>query len=192
MIALKSISFILWNMLLGTLILLSIDWLLFNKKSRKFLWWHIPLTPGFVVKKRDWLFNKARDMLHDYLEQAENKRDKTGYLSKWERQVRQFVFEKAEFVNGWPLLPQKLKDKIRNMLADSVKEIASKILRRTIPHLIEQWRVEHRIDEFDTKFDIDFLKKYWRKYVLKYSLWFFWVANFLIGIMNMIWYLILL
>lgn len=191
MIALKSISFIIWNMLLGTLLLYSVDWFLFNKKRRHFLGMHIPLTPGFVVRKREWLFNKARDLLHDYLEQAENKQDKSGYLSKWEQKVRDVVYEKAEFVNGWPLLPQKLKDKIRNLLADSVKEIASKILRRTVPHLIEQWRVEHRIDEFDAKFDVAFLKKYWRKYVFKYSLWFFWAINFLIGIMNMIWFLIL-
>jgi hypothetical protein len=178
-------------MLLGTLLLYSVDWFLFNKKRRHFLGMHIPLTPGFVVRMREWLFNKARDLLHDYLEQAENKQDKSGYLSKWEQKVRDVVYEKAEFVNGWPLLPQKLKDKIRNLLADSVKEIASKILRRTVPHLIEQWRVEHRIDEFDAKFDVAFLKKYWRKYVFKYSLWFFWAINFLIGIMNMIWFLIL-
>lgn len=96
-------------MLLGTLLLYSVDWFLFNKKRRHFLGMHIPLTPGFVVRMREWLFNKARDLLHDYLEQAENKQDKSGYLSKWEQKVRDVVYEKAEFVNGWPLLPQNSK-----------------------------------------------------------------------------------
>lgn len=179
-------------MALGTLLLYSLDWFLFNLKRRYCFKMHVPLTPGFIVKKREWLFNKVKDILHDYLEQAENKQDKSGYLSKWERMVRRFVYGKAEFVMNWPLLPKKLKEKIRNMLADSVKEIASKLLRRIVPHMLEQWRVEHRIDDFDEQFDALFLRKYWRKYVLKYLLWFFWAINFLIGIMNMIWFLIMI
>lgn len=192
MIALKSLSFILWNMALGTLLLYSLDWFLFNLKSRRFLGMHIPLTPGFIVKKREWVFNKVRDLLQDYLEQAENKQDKSGYLAKWEQKIRNFVYDKAVFVNSWPLIPQKLKDKIRNLIADSVKEIASKLLRRTVPHMLEQLRVEHRIDDFDEQFDVLFLRKYWRKYGLKYLMWLFWAINFLVGIMNMIWFLIMI
>ncbi len=179
-------------MALGTLLLYSLDWFLFNLKSRRFLGMHIPLTPGFIVKKREWVFNKVRDLLQDYLEQAENKQDKSGYLAKWEQKIRNFVYDKAVFVNSWPLIPQKLKDKIRNLIADSVKEIASKLLRRTVPHMLEQLRVEHRIDDFDEQFDVLFLRKYWRKYGLKYLMWLFWAINFLVGIMNMIWFLIMI
>ena len=178
-------------MAIGTLILLKIDWLLFNLKRRRFLGIHIPFTPGFVVRKREWLFNKARDILHDYLEQAEDKLRKNGYLAKWEKLVRETVYAKTNFVDEWKFLPRKWKDKIHDLIADSVKDIVSKILRRTVPHFVEQWRVEHRIDEFDEQFNAEYLRKYWRKYVLKYMLYAFLAINFLIGITNLIWFLII-
>jgi len=191
MIFLKSLTFILWNMAIGTIIVLKVDWLLFNLKRRKFLGIHIPFTPGFVVSKREWVFNKARDILHDYLEQAEDKLRKNGYLAKWERLVRDTVYDKTNFVDEWMFLPRKWKDKIHDLIANSVKDIVSKILRRTVPHFVEQWRIEHRIDEFDEQFNAEFLRKYWRKYVLKYMLYAILAINFLIGITNLIWFLII-
>lgn len=191
MLFLKSLSFILWNMALGTLILLILDWFLFNLRHRKLFGMHIPLTPGFVIRKREWLFDKVRDILQDYLEQAEDKLRRSGYIAKWERLIRDAVFDKCTFIDDWKLLPKKWKDKIRNFLADSVKDIASKILRRTIPHFIETWRIEHRIDDYDEQFNAEFLRFYWRKYVLKYLCYAFLVLNFLIGISNLIWFLII-
>jgi len=191
MIFLKSLTFILWNIALGTLIILKVDWLLFNLKRRRFLGIHIPFTPGFVVRKREWVFNKVRDILHDYLEQAEDKLRKNGYLAKWEKLVRDTIYAKTAFVDDWKLMPGKWKEKIHNMIADSVRDIVSKILRRTVPHFIEQWRLEHRIDDIDEQFSAEFLRKYWRKYVLKYVLLAFLVINFLVGISNLIWFLII-
>jgi hypothetical protein len=142
-------------------------------------------------QQTEWVFNKARDILHDYLEQAEDKLRKNGYLAKWERLVRDTVYDKTNFVDEWMFLPRKWKDKIHDLIANSVKDIVSKILRRTVPHFVEQWRIEHRIDEFDEQFNAEFLRKYWRKYVLKYMLYAFLAINFLIGITNLIWFLII-
>lgn len=187
---LKSLTFIPWNVILGLIIVWFLNWFLFNRKARYLFGWKLPLTPGFLVSKREWIFNKARDILHDYLEQAGDYARKNGYLAKWEKIVRDTVFEKTGFIDDWPLLPKSIKDKLHNKLAEISKGIASGILRKTVPHLIEQWRIEHKIDDFDEQFSIEFFYGYFRKYVYKPLIYIFIALNVLIGLSNMIWYLI--
>lgn len=191
MIFLKSLTFILWNIALGLLIINLLRWFLFNHKSRFIFGMHIPLTPGFLVAKRDWVFNKVRAILHDYLDQADRISDSFGYLAKWEKLVFDTIWEKAKFVDGWKLLPRSWKHKIRTMIAQASKDIARKILRQVIPKLIELMQIEHRIDDFDEQFSNKIIRQYYNKYVHKYLLYFFLAVNFLIGISNMIWYIII-
>lgn len=149
------------------------------------------LTPGFIVRKREWIFGKARDILHDYLRQADNPNLKDGYIYKWEQKVRDFLWEKTAFVDSWPLIPAKTKDSIRRKITDAFTAIVSKILRTTVPRFLEQWRVEHRIDDYDFQFSIDFFYKYYNLYVHKYLLYLFLAINLIIGVENMILYLII-
>jgi len=191
MIFLKSLLFIVWNILVGASIIFLIRWLLFNVKSRFVFGMHIPLTPGFVIAKRDWLFNKVRAILHDYLDQVDKIADKYGYLSKWEQLVYDTVMEKADFVDDWKLLPRSWKQKIKTMLAQTAQKFARKIFRALIPKLIEQMQVEHRIDDLDEQFSSKIIRQYYNRYVHKYLLYVFIAVNFLIGITNMILYLII-
>lgn len=191
MIFLKSLLFIAWNMALGLSLVMLFRWLLFNSKPRYIFGKRIPLTPGFFVAKRDWVFGKARDLLHDYLEQAADPMHKTGYLHKWLGKIRQFLWQKTDFVSEWKFLPGKLKTTIRTKIVDSFAGLANNLLRKTVPRLIEQLRVEHRIDDYDFQFSIEFFYGYFRKYVYKPLLIAFAAVNFIIGIMNMILYLII-
>ena len=191
MIFLKGLLFILWNIALGSLLIYSIKWFLFNPKPRKFLGIRNPLTPGFLVRKRDWLFNKGRDLLHDYLEQASNEAMKNGYLHSWEEQIWKTAWEKTDFVDEWKFMPNSIKNKIHEAIAGLAKSMGSKILRKTVPHFIEQLRLEHKIDELDAQFSIEFIYKYFRQYVYKPLLLAFLAINFIIGLMNMILYLII-
>ncbi len=187
---LRAIGFIAWNMLIGCILLWAINWFLFNKRRRYLFKLHIPGTPGFLVRKREWIFTKARDILHDYLSQAEDSLRRNGYLARWEAMVRDTVWEKTSFVDEWKFMPGNWKEKIHNKIADAVKDIVSSILRKTVPRFIEMWRIEHRIDEFDDKFSIEFIYRYWRRYVFRPVLYGILALNLLIGINNMIYYLI--
>ncbi len=109
MIFLKSLTFIVWNVILGCILLFMLKWLLFNRKARYIFGIRIPLTPGFLVAKRDWLFDKVRDLVQDYLDQAANPYYKDGYLSKWIKQIRHFIWDKTDFVDGWVFIPVKFK-----------------------------------------------------------------------------------
>lgn len=191
MLFLQSLLFIVWNMVLGLLVIYFAKWLLFNSKPRYIFGKKIWFTPGFIVRKREWLFNKARFILHDYLAQAEDSRSRHGYLAKWEQQAHDFLWEKTEFVDGWRFMPAKLKAGIRKKIVDAFAGMVSKLLRKTIPRLAEQLRVEHRIDDYDFQFSIDFFRKYYDKYVHKYLIYFFLAVNFVIGVANMILFLII-
>lgn len=191
MLFLKSLLFIVLNVGLGLLFVYLGKWFLFNPRQRRIFGARNPLTPGFLVRKRDWVFNKARDLLHDYLEQAGNANVKSGYLYNLEEQVRQKVWEQTSFVDGWPLLPGGLKDRIREAAASAVRGIAGKVLRRTVPHLIEQWRLEHRIDEFDDQFSLEFLYKNFRQYLYIPLLKIVGGITLVLGIINMVLFLIL-
>ncbi len=191
MIFLKSLLFIAWNMALGLSLVMLFRWLLFNSKPRYILGKRIPLTPGFFVAKRDWVFSKVRDILHDYLEQAADPLHKTGYLFKWLGRIRQFLWQKTDFVAEWKFLPGKLKTTIRTKIVDSFASLANNLLRKTVPRLIEQLRVEHRIDDYDFQFSVEFFYGYFRKYVYKPLLIAFAALNFIIGVMNMILYLVI-
>jgi uncharacterized membrane protein YheB (UPF0754 family) len=191
MIFLKSLLFIVWNIAIGLALIFLLRWLLFNLKSRFIFGVHIPLTPGFITSKRDWVFNKVRAILHDYLDQVDRVTDQFGYLAKWEKLVYDTVLEKVQFMEGWKLLPHSWKDRIKTMLAKAAKDIARKILRHLIPKLIEQLQVEKRIDDFDEQFSAKIIRRYYNQYVHKYLVYVFLALNFLIGISNMILYLII-
>ncbi len=191
MIFLKSLSFIVWNIALGLSLVYLIKWLLFNAKARYIFGKRILLTPGFLVAKREWLFSKARDILHDYLDQAANPTRNTGYLNKWLNQIKSFLWEKTDFVQQWRILPAKLKDNIRNKIVDAFTSLAANLLRKTIPRMIEQLRIEHRIDDYDFQFSIEFFYGYFRKYVYKPMILAFIALNFIIGVLNMILFLII-
>jgi len=191
MLFLRSLLFIVWNIALGLMVIYFIRWFLFNSKARYFFGKRCFLTPGLIVRKREWIFGKARDLLHDYLRQAEDTGMKEGYIFQWEQKVRDFLWEKTSFVDAWPLLSAKMKDSIRRKVVDAFTGIVSKLLRKTVPRFLEQWRIEHRIDDYDFQFSIDFFRKYYNLYVHKYLLYIFLAFNFIIGVENMILYLII-
>lgn len=190
MLFLKSLLFIVWNIGWGLLLVYMLRWFLFNSRPRYFFGKRCIITPGLIVRKREWLFVKARDLLHDYLRQAEDPHLPDGYIKAWEKKIHDFLWEKTAFVDSWPFLPAKLKHTIRTKIVDAFTGMASKLLRNTVPRLLEQWRVEHRIDDYDFQFSSDFFLTYYNRYVHKYLAYFFIAVNLIIGIMNGILYLI--
>lgn len=191
MLFLRSLLFILWNVSIGLIMLYIIRWLLFNPRPIYIFKKKCFLTPGFLVRKREWLFSKARDLLFDYLRQAENPSLKDGYLAKWEGKIHDFIWEKSDFVSEWRFIPEKLKLSIRKKISDGFASVASNILRKRVPRLVEQWRIEHRIDDLDFQFSMDFFRDNYNRYVHKYLLYAVLAINALIGINNMILYIIL-
>jgi len=105
--------------------------------------------------------------------------------------VHQYLWEKTSFVDDWRFLPGKFKQTIRNKITDAFTAIAENLLRKTVPKLVDSLRIEHRIDEYDIQFSVDFFYGYFKRYVYKPMLLIFAGINLLVGIMNMVWFLII-
>ncbi len=58
MLFLKSLLFIVWNIAWGLALVYFLRWFLFNSKARYFFGKRNILTPGLIVRKREWLFVK--------------------------------------------------------------------------------------------------------------------------------------
>ncbi len=191
MLFLKSLTFILWNIALGWAILYLIKWFLFNRKPVFFFKRRFFLTPGFIVRKREWLFSYMRDFLHNYLEQAESHNHKDGYLTHWENKVHDFVWYKLKFLARAKYLPFSLGDKLRVFLSGLIKVLAKHFLRKVVPQLMEKFRLEFYIDKLDLRLSMDVAYYYYQRYIYR-TLWYIFLAlNILIGINNLIWYLLL-
>ncbi|MBP9006645.1 MAG: hypothetical protein KBG06_02190 [Candidatus Syntrophosphaera sp.] len=188
---LLSLLFVVVNIALAMFLAYLSKWVLFNPKPKKFLGWHIPLTPGFIVSKRNQIFAKIYDTLQDYLNQAENPDLREGYLYEWEEQVRLSALEQVSFIDKVPLLPAGCKRKIKNAMANSAKNTVSFILRRTVPQLMEKFQLEHKLEQLDAKISSEVIYGYFREYIYKPLLIAAAVAGLLIGVINMVLYLIL-
>jgi hypothetical protein len=125
------------------------------------------------------------------LDQATHPYIKDGYLYSWIKKVHQYLWEKTSFVDDWRFLPGKFKQTIRNKITDAFTAIAENLLRKTVPKLVDSLRIEHRIDEYDIQFSVDFFYGYFKRYVYKPMLLIFAGINLLVGIMNMVWFLII-
>ena len=191
MLFLKSLTFILWNVMIGWSILYLVRWFLFNSKPRFFFRRRIPLTPGFIVRKREWVFNFVRDTLNNYIEQTHNENSKQGYIAAWEKKVKDLAWRKTIFVLQWRFLPHSFREKIRDFQAGLAQKLASTFLRSMVPRLIERFRIEYYIDKFDVQFGIDVIYDFFKRYIYRPVWYVFLALNLLIGIFNMIWFLII-
>ncbi|HHE39343.1 MAG TPA: hypothetical protein ENL20_12345, partial [Candidatus Cloacimonetes bacterium] len=89
MVFLKAILFILWNLLAGFLIVFTIKAMIFFPRKELFFFHKkIPFTPGFAYRKKDWLINKIRKMLSDYLKDCSSNNENTK-VAEWENKVYQ-------------------------------------------------------------------------------------------------------
>jgi len=95
------------------------------------------------------------------------------------------VIDKAQ------ILTQHMKDGLRHSLALIVFEAVKQFFRSFVPFLMERYEVEKYIDLVDEKLDLATIETYYRRYIYKYMLYFFLAVSALIGVANMLYYIII-
>lgn len=190
-IFLKGLLFIVCNMLVAFILIYAVKMFLFKKKPFKFFGKAIPITQGYLVRKRNWVLNKLRYLLNDYLNQAQDESYPDGYLKKWEQEIHEAVIGKITSMDELYFFPKTWRDKISNLIANLVLKLVKQFLRKFVPFLISNYHLHTYIDLLDKKLDIDILVQYFDKYVYRPVLYVFLAISFLIGVGNMIlfWFL---
>lgn len=190
-VVLKGLLFIVCNMSVAFLLVYTVKMILFKAKPFKFFGKEIPITQGYLVRKRNWLLNKLRYLLNDYLTQASDESYPDGYLKQWEQNIYDAVTDKIYSMDEISFLPKAWRDKISNLAAKAVLNLVKQFLRKFVPFLISTYHLHSYIDLLDSKLDIDILIQYFNKYFYRPVLYVFLAISFLIGVGNMILFWIL-
>jgi hypothetical protein len=190
-IVLKGLLFIVCNMLVAFILVYAFKLFLFKSKPFRFFGKTIPITQGFIVRKRNWILSKLRYLLNDYLNQARDELYPDGYLKQWERSFHEAAMDKIYNMEELSFLPKSWRDKVSNLAANVLLKLVKQFLRNLVPFLIEKYHLHSYIDILDKTLDIDMLVQYYNKYVNKPLMYFFLAISFLIGVGNMILFWIL-
>ncbi len=191
MIFLKGLTFILFNALPGFLIPFGLKMLLFHPREKKWLFGKpVPLTPGLAPRYKVQLIDKLEALLSEYLHDCHSE-DPASRISKWEKEAYGKAWDKLALIDKAQILTQHMKDGLRHSLALIVFEAVKQFFRSFVPFLMERYEVEKYIDLVDEKLDLATIETYYRRYIYKYMLYFFLAVSALIGVANMLYYIII-
>ncbi len=191
MVFLYSIIFLAYNLFIGFLLVFIIKVFLFIPREKLYIGnKKVPFTPGFAFRKKDWLIQKLSSILSDFLRDCRDEKDES-MISKWELEVFKKTWDKLESIENIKFVPRAVKEKIHYFCSVLVYEIVKQFLRSFIPYLIENYKVSKYIDVLSQKLDMNIICGYFNKYVFKYMMLFSLAIHFLIGLGNMIVYLII-
>jgi len=191
MIFLKSLIFLLYNLLAGFLIVATIRTLLLFPKKKIYLGNRkVPLTPGILYKYRNLLIKKLKDTLNNYINDSRDE-NSSSKISVWENRIFRNVWDKLESIENIRFLPKSFKSNVRYIIALLAYEITKQFLRTFIPFLLEKFKAHKLITIIEEKLDMKIISEYYDKYIFKFMLIFFLSINFIIGLGNMIIYLII-
>ncbi|MBN2460146.1 MAG: hypothetical protein JXB60_00955 [Candidatus Cloacimonetes bacterium] len=191
MVFLKGLTFILFNLLLGFLIINSIRAILFFPRHKIYVFnKKVPGTPGLLYRKKEWLINKLHTSLHDYISSCQTRNGRT-LVSRWENRVFDSAWEKFSFIDDIRLLPRKLRNKLHYIFALFFYEIARQFLRSFVPYLLEKYHADKYIVLLDHKLDMEIITGYYNRYINRYLMYFFLFLGFVIGLINMVWFFII-
>lgn len=191
MVYLKPVFIILWNMLPGFLVTYLIKQaLFFPEREKRFANGRkIPFTPGLAYKAKNRLISKLERLVQDYLNDVRNSKE-ASRLSRWEDEVFKKAWDKCEFIEKIRLLPHKWKESIRFFLASVVYQLVKQFLRSFVPYLMEHYEVGKYIEMINKKIDMDIIRSYFEKYIYRYLMYLVLAIGFIIGLWNVIIYLI--
>lgn len=191
MIFLKSLIFPAANCLYGFSLVFLVKCLLFCPRRKIYIGRaQVPFTPGFLYRKRNYLIDLMKNTLRNYLNDCQDN-SRRSRISIWENKVFRRVWDKLETIDNIKFLPHFITSNIRYGIALLAYELTRQFLRTFVPFLLEKYKARHLIDIVEEKIDMEIIKEYYNKYVYKFMMIFFLSIGLLIGIGNMIVYLII-
>ena len=191
-IFIKCLVIVLINISLGWLI--SYLWHFYLFYPRKiFLFGKYPFfySPGLLYRGKQKLIKYLHQKLNEYLEYAKSDYGNVNFLTEFEKNAYNEIFPYIKkFINiDW--LPSFLTNRINEVLSSILWIVIRHLTRGVIPRIFIELQVECKIDLLDIKLDINMLKKMFEQHIYKYFMWFNMCFLGLVGLINMIVFLIL-
>jgi hypothetical protein len=192
MVFLKGLMLLAINIMTGWFFAWTIKALLFLPRRRKFIGGKpVPFTPGFLFRKKQWLFAKVYGWYDGFVRMAADHDNPLSFIRDWEDQAYRKAWDGLEAVERIPGLPRGMRDSLRKMLARLVLEIVSRFLRDFVPYLLSRYQIRNKIELLDMKLDMDTVFDYFNRRIYRFIRIGFCAIAGLIGLYNMIWFWIL-
>ena len=192
MVVLKSIIILLLNVILAYGFVWLVKLLLVVPLHKKhFRNKHIPLTPGLLIKLRNKWYKKISNYYYEYMKNAENSDERESVIAKWEEKVYHKCWNKVEFIDNIPLLTENMRTNVKHWISLLGYEMAKQFLRSFIPFVFEKFNTNEKLLTLDNATSPKIIQQYYNKFVHKYLIIFFLIVSSIVGIINMIFFLIL-
>ena len=191
MIFLKALLIFLLNFLLVYPFAYIIRAFFFHPHEKKYLFKrHVPFTPALLYRWKNWIFDKIRGYLNEFFRECEDS-DYKGRIREFEEKVYNATWEKIEVVHKLRYVPGFIKRQIQIIVSQIAYQFVSYFIRTFIPYLIEEYGLESYVDILEIKLDIKVLEGYYNRYFNKLIFYASLPLFFLLGIYNMLIYLII-
>lgn len=191
-VLLKSVLVIVLNLLVAFGLVWLIKFLLILPLSEKrFRGKRVPLTPGFLIRKRNKYFTRISKYYYEFAQNCHNDDDTESLIAKWEEKAYHKFWDKFDFVDSIPLLTTNMKANIRHWLALLGYEVVKQFLRSFVPFLMNKFNTDQHMNTLEKVTSPTAIKDYYNRFIHKFLLIFFLIVSGIVGFINMIIFLIL-
>ena len=166
-------------------------YLFYPRKIFLFGKYGLSCTPGLLFRYKNTLISYLHIKLKEYRNSLLQEYRNINFLTDLEKKIYHELYPYLQkfLHNTW--IPDFIRYRANIMLSNLFWMLIRFITRNIIPRLLVEYQIEYKIDLLDLKLDIYELKNLFIKHVYNYLLIFNICFFFIIGIINMVLYLIL-
>ncbi|MCD4828348.1 MAG: hypothetical protein K8R90_02815 [Candidatus Cloacimonetes bacterium] len=192
MIALKALILLLANIGIGCFYVWLIMAFLFLPRRRLRVFGKlVPFTPGYLWRKKVWLFHLVNRYIDDFLYAAVNEEDTESVVCAWEQRAWKATWERLATLEQSGKIPAPVARGLRRFISQLAYELTRQALRNLVPYLMEHYKARSWLDLAEQKLDVAVVMAYAQRYVFKYLYLFMLALCGLIGLFNVVVYLLL-
>jgi hypothetical protein len=188
---LKALIILCVNIGFGFLISYCFHFYLFHPRKVYIGKYHLPLTPGLTYRKKQKLLDYLKNLIDDYFRFARQDPRVRNFLSDYEHKIYHEVFPLIYDFCDRDWIPEFFEDKVRELASQGTWFIIRKFSRSILPKMLDEWQIYTKLDLLDLKLDIKMLEDYFDEYFYKWFKLFNMVFLGIVGILNMVMFLIL-
>lgn len=163
----------------------------YPKKVYIFAKYPLAFTPGLLHRKKKQLLDYINTKLEEYYTYVNNDYFEKNFLTDFENKIHDEVYPYILKFLEKDWMPAFVKEKLEHILSDILWMIIYKLTRTVFPKILHDIKIDRKIELLDIKLDIYKLRELFEKHIYKYLLYFNLAFFTVIGLLNMLLFIIL-
>lgn len=163
----------------------------YPRKLYLFNRYHFPFSPGLLHRKKKVLIDYLHNKLNEYYNYTKQDYFQKNFLTDFENKIYNEIYPFVSKFLEKEWIPSFLHKKLLDISSNLTWSVIYKITRVVFPKSLHEFQVDQKIDMLDIKLDIYKLRELFEEYVYKYFLYFNLTFFTVVGLMNMIVFMVL-